>query len=97
MSKGDTLVIVTADHAHSSQILPLDTTSSGLTQKLETKDGSVMVIGYGTAVPEGDKVDMTRTGAQVRVAAYGPQAANVNGLLDQTDVHYIIKRALNLK
>lgn len=37
------------------------------------------------------------TGAQVRVAAYGSQAANVNGLLDQTDVHYIIKRALNLK
>ncbi|MCI6530591.1 MAG: alkaline phosphatase [Mesosutterella sp.] len=95
--KGDTLVIVTADHAHSSQILPLDTTSPGLTQKLRTADGSVMVIGYGTAVPEGDKVDMTHTGTQVRVAAYGPQAANVTGLIDQTDVHYIIRRALRLK
>ena len=95
--QGDTLVIVTADHAHSSQILPQDTTSPCLTQKLRTKDGSVMVIGYGSAVPEGDKVDMTHTGTQVRVAAYGPQAANFTGLIDQTDVNYIIRRALKLK
>lgn len=95
--RGDTLVIVTADHAHSSQILPPDTTSPGLTQKLETKDGSVMVIGYGTAAPDFSKGDMTHTGAQVRVAAYGPMAANFTGLIDQTDVHYIIRRALNLK
>ena len=93
----DTLIIVTSDHAHTSQILPQDTTSPGLTQKMLTKDGSVMYIGYATAVPEGDNVDMNHTGEQVRVAAYGPQAANVNGLLDQTDVHFIIKRALGLK
>lgn len=95
--EGNTLVIVTADHAHTSQILPPDTTSPGLTQKMKTADGSTMVIGYATAVPEGDDVDMTHTGAQVRIAAYGPMAANFTGLLDQTDLHYVIRRALNLK
>ncbi|MDO4640598.1 MAG: alkaline phosphatase [Neisseria sp.] len=93
----NTLVIVTADHAHTSQILPNNTRSPGLTQKLRTKDGSVMYIGYATADPQDDHASMTHTGVQVRIAAYGPQAANVSGLLDQTDLHFIIKRALGLK
>lgn len=91
----ETLVIVGSDHAQSIQILPETTNSPGLTQKLRTKEGSVMYVGYSTETP-GERVNMKHTGAQVRVAAYGPQAANVTGLLDQTDLHFMVKRAFKL-
>ena len=42
-------IIVTADHAHSSQIIEADVKSSGLTQALITKDGAVMVVNYGNS------------------------------------------------
>ncbi|MGL5147259.1 MAG: alkaline phosphatase, partial [Plesiomonas shigelloides] len=70
---GNTLVIVTADHAHSSQIVAPDTKAPGLTQALNTKDGAVMAISYGTA--ETDE-SQEHTGSQLRIAAYGPRAAN---------------------
>ncbi|MGL4458316.1 MAG: alkaline phosphatase, partial [Plesiomonas shigelloides] len=82
---GNTLVIVTADHAHSSQIVAPDTKAPGLTQALNTKDGAVMAISYGTA--EADEAQ-EHTGSQLRVAAYGPRAANVVGLTDQTDLFF---------
>lgn len=91
---GDTLVIVTADHAHSSQIIPEGTKSTGLTQALITKDGSVMVINYGNS-EEDDSQE--HTGAQLRVAAYGPHAANVMGLTDQTDLFFTMRDAMGLK
>jgi len=89
---GNTLVVVTADHAHSSQIVAPDTKAPGLTQALKTKDGSVMVISYGNS--EGDSQE--HTGTQLRIAAYGPGAANVVGLTDQTDLFYTMKAALEL-
>lgn len=93
----DTLVIVTADHAQTSQILPENAKSPGLSQKLRTKEGSIMYMGYATTDPYSGGTNMPHTGVQVRVAAYGPHAANFSGLLDQTDTHFIIKRALKLK
>ncbi|WP_279403327.1 alkaline phosphatase, partial [Arthrobacter sp. JCM 19049] len=45
---GETLVVVTADHAHTSQIVAPDTESPALTSKLVTADGSEMAILYGT-------------------------------------------------
>lgn len=90
---GDTLIIVTADHAHSSQIIPAGADAPGLTQTLITKDGSPMTINYSNTV--GDS--QNHTGSQIRIAAYGPQAANVNGLLDQTDLFFIISDALELE
>ncbi|HEY4467072.1 MAG TPA: alkaline phosphatase [Klebsiella sp.] len=90
--EGNTLVIVTADHAHASQIIPADTKAPGLTQALNTKDGSVMVMSYGNSEEE----SMEHTGTQLRIAAYGPHAANVVGLTDQTDLFYTMKTALNL-
>ncbi|WP_289991907.1 alkaline phosphatase [Photorhabdus laumondii] len=90
---GDTLVIVTADHAHASQIIEADIKSPGLTQALITKDGSVMAVSYGTS--EGKEQE--HTGTQLRVAAYGPQAANVVGLTDQTDLFFTIRDAMKLK
>ncbi|SFT40512.1 alkaline phosphatase [Kosakonia arachidis] len=91
--EGNTLVIVTADHAHASQIIPVDTKAPGLSQALNTKDGAVMAITYGNSEEE----SMEHTGTQVRIAAYGPRAGNVVGLTDQTDLFYTMKAALNLK
>ena len=90
---GNTLVIVTADHAHASQIIPADTKAPGLSQLLTTKDGAVMAITYGNSEEE----SMEHTGTQVRLAAYGPHAANVVGLTDQTDLFFTMKDALGLK
>ena len=90
---GNTLVIVTADHAHASQIIPTDTKAPGLSQALNTKDGAVMAMTYGNSEEE----SMEHTGAQLRIAAYGPHAANVIGLTDQTDLFYTMKDALALK
>jgi alkaline phosphatase len=90
---GNTLVVVTADHAHASQIIPPDTKAPGLTQALNTKDGAVMVLSYGNSEEE----SMEHTGTQLRIAAYGPHAANVVGLTDQTDLFYTMKAALGLK
>jgi alkaline phosphatase len=82
---GNTLVIVTADHAHSSQIV--DGSTPGLTAKLATKEGSQMIVSYGTAEAGGSQ---QHTGSQVRVAGYGPGAGNLVGLIDQTDLHFLI-------
>lgn len=90
---GDTLVIVTADHAHTSQIVATDTESPALTSKLLTADGAPMGVLYGTGeadAPQG------HTGTQLRVAAYGPGADGVLGLTDQTDLFYTITGALGL-
>ncbi|MCL2906794.1 MAG: alkaline phosphatase [Shewanella sp.] len=90
---GHTLVIVTADHAHSSQIIYPDAKAPGLTEALLTKDGAVMSVSYGNS----EEKTMGHTGTQLRIAAYGPQAANVSGLTDQTDLHFTIARALGLR
>ncbi len=87
---GHTLVIVTADHAHTSQLV--DGNTPGLTAKLTTKDGADMIVSYGTAPAGGSQ---QHTGAQLRVAAYGPGAANVVGLIDQSDLHFIMKNAIS--
>ncbi|MFI6168918.1 alkaline phosphatase [Nocardia sp. NPDC051052] len=90
---GNTLVIVTADHAHSSQIVPLETKSLSLTSKVVTKDGAEMGVSYGNAEAGGSQ---EHTGTQLRVAAYGPHAANVVGLTDQTDLFFTMSDALGL-
>lgn len=90
---GNTLVIVTADHAHASQIIAPDSKAPGLSQSLNTKDGAVMAMTYGNSEEE----SMEHTGAQLRIAAYGPHAANVVGLTDQTDLFFTMKNALGLQ
>lgn len=89
---GHTLVIVTADHAQSSQIIESDGRVPGLSLSLMTKDGAVMAVSYATA----ETGPQEHTGTQVRVAAYGPRAFNLAGLLDQTDLFHIIGDALKL-
>ncbi|RNL62002.1 alkaline phosphatase [Nocardioides marmoriginsengisoli] len=84
----NTLVIVTADHAHTSQLV--DGNTPGLTVKLTTNEGSPMTVAYGTAAAGGSQ---QHTGSQLRVAGFGPGAGNLVGLIDQTDINFIIKRA----
>ncbi|RUR07664.1 alkaline phosphatase [Brucella abortus] len=91
---GNTLVIVTADHAHASQIIDPDAKAPGLSQALKTEDGAIMGVTYGNS-DEAD--DQGHTGAQLRIAAFGPGAANFTGLTDQTDMFYTIRDALQLQ
>ena len=52
-SHPDTLIVVTADHAHTSQIVGEDATGTGLptgySTNLVTKDGQTLTLTYGTA------------------------------------------------
>lgn len=76
----DTLIIVTGDHAHSTQIVG----SNGegrQTATVLTADGDPMTVAYSTSASGSN-----HTGTQIRVAAAGPQAANVTGVIDQTDL-----------
>lgn len=94
----NTLVIVTADHAHTSQILNAQP-AYALSTVLKTADGNNMVVSYGTAQDDSrdaDGGDMEHTGTQLRIAASGPGAQRVIGLTDQTDNFYTIAGALGL-
>ena len=92
----DTLVVVTADHGHTSQIIEPQTAtdhSPGAISTLITADGATMVVNYATNL---DGRSQSHTGTQVRIAAQGPQAANVVGVSDQTDLFHTMARALGL-
>lgn len=98
----NTLVIVTADHAHTSQILNAQP-AYALSTVLKTADGNNMVVSYGTAQEDSRDIDggynggdMEHTGTQLRIAASGPGAQRVIGLTDQTDNFYTIAGALGL-
>ncbi len=88
----DTLVVVTADHSHTSQIVSEDSEGAndptGYSNNLTTADGQTMRVTYGTAggnpaaaVPPSQQ----HTGAAVPVWAAGPQASAVLGTHDHTD------------
>lgn len=89
---GNTLVIATADHAHSSQIVD-NTPPTSLSTALVTADGATMKVSYGTS---GAGASQQHTGTQVRIAAFGPGAANVVGLTDQTDTFFTVSDSLRL-
>lgn len=76
----DTLIVVTGDHAHSTQIVG-DGAQGRQTATVQTADGDPMSVAYSTSASGSN-----HTGTQIRVAASGPQAANVTGVIDQTDL-----------
>ena len=103
----DTLIIVTADHAHTSQIVESQPYYA-LSTVLKNADGSKTTISYGTSeknlYSDGQDTEgaadsskaqgnMSHTGTQLRIAASGPGASRVDGLTDQTDNFYTIAGA----
>jgi alkaline phosphatase len=93
----DTLVVVTADHAHTSQIVSEEASGSGLptgySTNLLTKDGQTLTLTYGTAGFGGDgrapvaaPPSQQHTGAVVPVWGKGPGALDVLGTNDHTDL-----------
>ena len=96
----DTLILVTADHSHTSQIVAEDTTGNGsptgYSNNLITADDQVMRITYGTAggtarppVPPSQQ----HTGSVVPIWGQGPGAWGVSGTTDHTDLFDIVNRA----
>jgi alkaline phosphatase len=88
----DTLIVVTADHSHTSQIVAEDTSGTGdptgYSDNLTTRDGQTMRITYGTAggnPAAAAPPSMQHTGSVVPVWASGPGAAKVLGTTDHTD------------
>lgn len=89
----DTLVVITADHAHTSQIIPVEAHSPGLSATLITEDNALMKISYATNTPGQSQ---EHTGAQVRIAAQGPNSQRVLGVTNQTDLFYTLAEALGV-
>ena len=90
---------MTADHAHTSQIVESQPYYA-LSTVLKNADGSKTTISYGTSeknlYSDGQDTEgaadsskaqgnMSHTGTQLRIAASGPGASRVDGLTDQTD------------
>jgi len=93
----DTLVVVTADHAHTSQIVSEDAEGDGLptgySTNLLTKDGQTLSLTYGTAGyggpgagPVAEIPSQQHTGAVVPVWGRGPGSLRVLGTNDHTDL-----------
>lgn len=91
----DTLVIVTADHAHTSLITYATGTLPASTSEatLKTADGAPIRLAYGTAETGAGATttgSQSHTGGEVPVWAIGPQAANITGTIDQTDIFSVL-------
>ena len=90
----DTLVVVTADHGHTSQIVETGSTTPGVTATLTTADGA-------------DDDDQLRDGGAARLASSTParrcgsqprvrRPPTCSGVTDQTDLFFTMRRALGL-
>jgi alkaline phosphatase len=91
----DTLVIVTADHAHTSQMTYSTSPPAAGTSfaTLQTVDNSPIRVSYGTADTGSGATtsgSQHHTGAQVPVWASGPRAADIQGTIDQTDIFSVL-------
>ena len=97
----DTLIVVASDHGHAAQIVPWPSLFGerpgpqhppGKVARLRTREGGVLTVSYGSNVGSHEE----HTGVQVPVFAQGPGAEAVTGLIRQSDVFDILRRALGL-
>lgn len=97
----DTLIVVTADHSHTSQIVSEDASGSevptGYSTNLLTKDGQAMSLTYGTAgyggpgaAPVAVPPSQQHTGAVVPVWGGGPGSLKILGTNDHTDLFDVL-------
>jgi alkaline phosphatase/streptomycin-6-phosphatase len=97
----DTLIVVTADHSHTSQIVSEDSSGSGVptgySTNLLTKDGQTLSLAYGTAgfggagaAPVATPPSQQHTGAVVPVWAKGPGGLAILGTNDHTDLFEVL-------
>ena len=86
--------MTTADHAHASQIVPVDAKPAGLSSTLVTDEGQPLKVSYSNNDPAEDQ---EHTGTQVRIAATGPSSDRITGVTDQTDLFGTVTRALRLR
>ena len=95
----DTLIVVTADHAHTSQIVGEDTSGTGnptgYSNNLITKDGQTMRVTYGTAGgetrPAASTLSQQHTGSVVPIWGGGPGGAAILGTTDHTDLFDLLQ------
>ncbi len=95
----DTLIVVTADHAHTSQIVGEDTSGTGnptgYSNNLITKDGQTMRVTYGTAGgetrPAASTLSQQHTGSVVPIWGGGPGGAAILGTTDHTDLFDVLQ------
>ncbi|MCH0566829.1 MULTISPECIES: alkaline phosphatase [unclassified Streptomyces] len=90
----DTLVVTSADHGHTSQIVPLGANPPGLSSTLVTDEGQQLKVNYSTNTPGQSQ---EHTGTQVRIAAQGPLAYRVLGVTNQTDLFTTMREAMRLR
>ncbi len=97
----DTLILVASDHGHAAQIIPWPSLFAsraeaqyppGKVARLRTLEGGLMAVSYGSNTHYLEE----HTGTQVPVYAQGPGAAPVRGLIRQSDLFEIVRRALAL-
>jgi alkaline phosphatase/streptomycin-6-phosphatase len=97
----DTLVVVTADHGHTSQIVSEDASGSGLptgySTNLTTRDGQTLTLTYGTAgfggpgtAPTATPPSQQHTGTVVPVWGIGPGSLAILGTNDHTDLFHTL-------
>ncbi len=94
--QGNTLLVVTADHAHATQVIPHPLAGAhfpGLLATLVTNEGALLTIGYATNVLSSPQ---THTGSDVSVFAFGPHSERLSGRHDQTELFAILAHALGL-
>lgn len=96
----DTLIVVTADHAHTSQIVAEDASGTGLptgySTNVTTRDGQTLTLTYGTAgynaggAPVGTPPSQQHTGAVVPAWAKGPGGLEILGTRDHTELFKVL-------
>jgi alkaline phosphatase len=89
----NTLILVTADHAHAAQIIPdqkrfsfgkHNVHSPGSVARVRTPEGSVMMINYATS----NQSSATHTGNNVPLYAHGPGTQDMPIYMTQSDIYH---------